>query len=282
MVVAFGGCSSSTNNNNGNGSGGHPDAATGSSSGGMSSSGGSSGGTGDSGHVDSGHHEGGGGGDAGGSCPDNAAFTPQAYMAPTAHRGACSASEITAFITACGDNGSATTCNDWQNMFSADGGTNCFNCIFDPNNTGGTWTDQHMFFTANYGACLALVDSTHGPTCAKAFDTAIDCESFQCDSCNTATEYQTCANGVDSAICMTQSAAEMTACQAELAADAGTGTMCFPGNGMTANPDLNFILGLICGTGEGGSPPPDGGGPAHDGGGTPPDGGGTPPDSGHD
>jgi hypothetical protein len=121
-----------------------------------------------------------------------------------------------------------------------------------------------MFFTANYGACLALVDTTHGPTCAKAFDNALDCESFQCDSCATSAEYQTCASGVDGAICMQYATAEGTACQVELG-DAGAGSECFPGMGTASNPDLTFIIGLVCGSGDGGvSPPSDGGGPTHD------------------
>src|SRR5580658_9518736 len=122
----------------------------------------------------SGTVEGGGGGDSGTgmgdssmgvdsglACPPDStsSYTTAAYVAAMAHQGQCTADAITAFITACGDMGTGTTCAAWQAAnvagATADGGgvgNACGNCIFAPMNNGATWTDPEGNFLPNYAA----------------------------------------------------------------------------------------------------------------------------------
>jgi hypothetical protein len=197
------------------------------------------------------------------ACPpmSTSTFNPMTYTNATAHQGVCAATDINNFIVACGDNGSETTCNTWQNANvagSVDGGagTTCGNCIFSPQNNGGTWTDPEMFFLPNYAACIQLTDPTNGLACAKAFDNISGCEGVACDFCmsestTTAEDSTDCINAANMGSCSTYETAEQTACATDLA-DGGAAQTCSPGGGVTQNPDFTYIITLICGSADGG------------------------------
>lgn len=255
LVAAFAGCSSSNGGGGGSNTDGGTDGAVHKDAGG-SSSGGDSGGSsgGDSGD------------DGGGACPDNTPFTPVAYAPVTAHKGVCTTSDIAAFVAACGDNGTQTTCGNWQtaNVAGQDGGGGnaCGNCILDPKNAGGTWVDQMGFFGPNYAGCIQLTDTANGPTCAPAYEKVNDCHGFECDSCTDNATFTTCATTVDGTICKQYADAEKTACAADLAAG-GAESTCMPGKAtQKQDPDFTYIVTLICGgaSSDGGGPTDAGGG----------------------
>ena len=196
-------------------------------------------------------------------CPDNTAFTPQAWTAPVVHAGACATADISAFLTACiATAATQATCDAWFNSnvaTDAAAGTACGNCIFEPNNNGATWSDQFGYFSPNYGACIQLTDPTHGAACGPAYAGILDCEGYECDSCADGATYQTCAQSVDGAICSQYVTTLQSACATDLA-DGGAGQVCFPSAGGSTNePDFQYIINLMCGGGDGGGTPTDSG-----------------------
>ena len=268
ILTVFAGCSSSSSGGATGGNEGGTASSSGSSSGSASSSGSSSGGATDSGHKEgsasssSGAGDDSGGDEASSTCPYGTPFTPGTYPASTAHSGACLAADITSFINACGDSGSATACDTWQtnNVPGEDGGggTACGACIFKADNSGGSFVSVtpggNGFFGANFGGCIQLLDPTNGPTCQPAYDAISDCEVSECGDCADATTYATCASAVDASVCSTQSAAVQTACAADFA-DGGVAQQCDPGaatNPPTSNPTFQLVMSLICGTADGG------------------------------
>src|ERR1700722_5977738 len=64
-------------------------------------------------------------GDGGvGTCPaSTSSFTPMKYTPAVAHQGVCTSADVGAFVTACGDDGTAASCNAWvEANVPADGG----------------------------------------------------------------------------------------------------------------------------------------------------------------
>jgi hypothetical protein len=243
-IAAFVACGGSTNTGSGGNDAG-AEATVHHEAGGGSSSGSSSGGAGD---------DGGGTGDDGGpSCPDQTTFAAQPFASVgTGHKGVCKTADITAFVTACGDNGTQTTCTAWQNTNIGDAGTACGNCILDPTNAGATWSDQFGFFSPNYGGCIEVTDATNGKACAQAYDAQVDCEGFECDSCADAPTYKTCATTVDGAICKQYATSAASSCASDVA-DGGALTTCSPGAAsQKLDPDFTYIATLICGSVDGG------------------------------
>jgi hypothetical protein len=225
---------------------------------GGSSSSGSSGGSSSSGSSSS--SSGGvasdGGGDSGSCQASVTVFTPPAYVAAVGNQGVCSASDISAFVAACGSNGSQTMCDNWQNaniMMEGGAGTTCGNCVIAPMNNGGTWTDPNGYFQPNYAGCVQLTDSTSGTMCAGALNGRLGCEGVACDSCSNAA-YQACVTSADSTGCGQYLSAYNSACMAELA-DGGAVSTCTPGAAsMNSDVDLTYVVTLICGGGDGGAP----------------------------
>jgi hypothetical protein len=165
----------------------------------------------------------------------------------------CSPTDVGAFVTACGSNGSQTACDNWQNAnlaSDAGPGTACGNCVIAPMNNGGTWSDVNGYFLPNYAGCIQLTDPTNGTMCATALNNRQGCEGLACDSC---TSYQTCVTSVDSTGCSQYTSAFRSACMSDLA-DGGAVATCAPG-AASNNPDLDlsYIVTLICGGGDGGT-----------------------------
>jgi hypothetical protein len=189
------------------------------------------------------HHE------AGPACtPSTATFTPRTAGTPAPGQGVCAASDISAFVTACGDNGSLSTCNAWiaaNAKTDAGAGTACGTCILAPNNAGGAFVDPQGYVNPNYGACVELLDKTNGAACAAAFDNQTDCEAVACDQCTQG--YNGCVHAANNGSCSSYVSAANTACAADNA-DGGALNTCAPDpNGQDG--DYTFIISLICGGG---------------------------------
>jgi hypothetical protein len=191
-----------------------------------------------------------------------ASYTPATYVPAVAHQGVCSATQISAFVTACGYSMGATqmTCNAWQAANAGDAGNACGGCIANPSNNGGLWLDPYykamnniFYGQPNYGACIQLLDPTNGTACAKALDADQACNGVACDAaCMTATDpngFQTCVMAATG--CNSYATTEMTACATDISADGGGvgNTSCQPSAASgDQDDDLNFIIGLICGS----------------------------------
>jgi hypothetical protein len=200
----------------------------------------------------------------GGTCPENAPFSMTPYTKVTGHQGVCTAADVSAFEAACGDSATDTTCNAWleANLGGQDGagGTACGNCIIPPTAPqsgvqGAAYvtcdaSQQDCDFAPNYVGCVQLVDPTHGPACAVAWDPLMQCEGAQCDDCASSSTYTACQASVDEGVCGSYTASVQMACATDFV-DGGVATTCEPGGGVTMNPDWTFIIDLICGGGGG-------------------------------
>jgi hypothetical protein len=187
----------------------------------------------------------------------------------------CTATDISAFLKACGDNSQPTDCNNWidANLAGADGGggTACGDCIVPANatGTGGASfvtfdTMGNGYFGPNYPGCIQLTDPTNGPACAGAYNNLFQCLGLECNTCTgtagdgTSEDPEACENADVSAggICSSYLAPYQSGCMADNA-DGGAAAQCEPGGGTTINPDWTLIINLICG---GGTNPGDSGG----------------------
>jgi hypothetical protein len=201
------------------------------------------------------------GADASLVCPpqSTASYTAPAYVAAVANQNLCTATDIAAFVGACGDNATTTSFNDWVEANvagdSPDGGagTPCGNCIASPMNNGALWVDSLGGLSPNYGACIQLLDPSQGAACATAFDDLLGCTGVACDNAcpmndpNQATDIAPCFAAARQGSCMSYTAAEKAACASDLADGGAVGT-CAPGTGTNKiDPDLTYIATLICG-----------------------------------
>ncbi len=220
--------------------------------------------------------------DSGSNCPYSDTFPPAgfpAYATPAKGSGACTASDISAFIAACiGSSASASGCNTWFTTNSAlasaagDAGTACGNCLFNPTNPalGGVYytatPSNNIGFDPNYGACYALVDTTNGPACAAAFDNINACDEYLCGDC-AAAQATTCEQGLNGTggACATDLTTFNTACATDYADGGIADTTCAPTHvfdpsDTTLTFDFEFVANLVCGTGSTTfTPPADGG-----------------------
>jgi hypothetical protein len=166
-------------------------------------------------------------------------------------KGACSATDISGYITACEQMTSTNTgCQNW--FTSAPAG--CTACLEPANdagmgtNTGGLLTDYSSMFNlgGNAPGCVALVDPTNGPACAAKYAPWIQClANSGCYTCTTNADFQTCGGkivGMGGA-CAAEYSAFRTACATDLA-DGGA----FMGGACS---DDTQVLSVICGNGSG-------------------------------
>jgi len=261
ILTVFAGCSSSSSKaTGGNDSGSAADVVVHHDSG--SSSGSSSGGSGDDSGDDS--------GDSGGSCSAGVPYTATTWTNVVAHQGLCDAADLSAFLVACGDAQTATSCNTWStaNLAGADGGggSTCGNCIVPPNATGTGGASFVTFdsmgngyFGPNYPGCIQLMDTTNGSSCAGAYDNLFSCLGLECNLCTgtdgdgTSEDPEACENGdvATGGICASYLSPYQTKCMTDNA-DGGVAAQCSPGsatNPATINPDWTLIINLICGGG---------------------------------
>jgi hypothetical protein len=179
----------------------------------------------------------------------------------------CSPSDISAFITACGDNGGDPMCSTWlsANVAGEGGaGTACGNCIAAPaKNNGAVFVDvlrgangglNYDALMPNYAACIQLLDPTNGPACAAAMDTYSMCDNLACDPCYNMSQFEGMAcDSTTPSGCVSYSNTQTTACMTDMA-DGGAQDTCSPGQASGASdPDYQFILTLICGSADAGT-----------------------------
>jgi hypothetical protein len=176
-------------------------------------------------------------------------YDPATYVTATAHQRACSAAAVTAFVAACGLNGSGNACTSWAtaNLASSSGdGTTCGNCIVAPMNDGAVWVGSNGIFGPNYAACVQVTDPAHGPACAAAFDDQLGCGAAACPACG-ATNVAACEASADLGVCGAYEAKAESACAPEVG-NGGAFDACSPGGSTGVDQDLTYIATLICGT----------------------------------
>lgn len=191
----------------------------------------------------------------GGTCPASVTgYSPATYNDVSVMANVCSSTDISNFVAACGDNGTDTTCGDWQTANLSDGGTSCGNCIFggvdgsgNALNNGAVYSDPDNFFGPNYAGCVQLVDTTNGAACAPALDNYQGCLGVACDMCDQQSA-QDCQTAVQTGACGTYGNAVQSACPTDFN-DGGAYNTCTPGGGQTQDPDWTYIINLVCGTG---------------------------------
>jgi hypothetical protein len=184
------------------------------------------------------------------ACPpkSTAGFTPAPYTGAVAHQGFCTAPEITAFVSACGDKATPTSCTAWVDAnVETDAATPCGRCIIARKNNGGAWVDPKGLAYPNYAACIQLTDTAHGGACAAAYDYATSCSAVACDGCSAA-DFGGCVAAAAAGECSKVVAAEQAACATDFA-DGGAAQICTPGAAtMTRDLDFLYIITLVCGT----------------------------------
>ncbi len=256
-LAAVTGCSSSSSNNSDSGAGNGADSSTGSDSGGGSDTGttptddgGTGGGdTGTTPVVDSGTppmDDSGPPAEAGpATCP--AAFSAgdlQPFVPVNQVIGACTATQISGYLTACDSTtATQTTCT---NFFNDAANANCLSCLDGAPVDAGTVTNTGarlfagMAWTANTPGCIALADPDGGTACATAQNSRFQCELITCGQCTTQAEFTSCQNAVlaTGGACATYT--DATQCAADFADGGARSTSC----GTTA-----AIFNKICGTG---------------------------------
>jgi hypothetical protein len=183
------------------------------------------------------------------ACPPNstAGFAPAPYTGAVAHQAFCTATEISAFVSACGDGSTAASCMAWVAAnVTTDAGSKCGRCIIARKNNGGVWVDPKGLAYPNYAACIQLTDPAHGGACAAAYDYATSCNAVACDSCS-AVDFAGCVAAAARGECSKDVNAEATACSTDFA-DGGAAQTCTPGTPtMTRDPDFTYIITLVCG-----------------------------------
>jgi len=214
---------------------------SGSSGGGSNSSGGSGSSSGSGGPVDAGS----------GSCTNPASTVPSSeippYMNVVQQKGACSASDIAGFISACDSSSSTqTACSNWYQTASP----TCLGClgVTDAGATtaGGLWLDdQGNVIGANAPGCDQIVDGN--TTCAAPYDEVVQCLfAAGCGACTTQTDFNTCEQLVfaGGGACNGYYMPATSACAADFGADGGA-----LNNGVCSSD--TGVLSVICGNGSG-------------------------------
>jgi hypothetical protein len=153
-------------------------------------------------------------------------------------KGACSASDIAGFISAC-DSSSSTqaACSNWYQGASP----TCLGCLgasdAGTTTTGGLWLDsQGNVIGANAPGCDAIVDGN--TTCAAPYDEVGQCLfAAGCGACTTQTDFDSCAQQVlgNGGACNSYEVRAMSACSTDYG-------VCSSDTG---------VLSVICGNGSG-------------------------------
>jgi hypothetical protein len=183
-------------------------------------------------------------------------YTPTQMTAPYANPAKCTATDIGAFVTACGVNGTDTTCTDWQNA-EATSDAGCYACIYstDTDPSWGVYVCNNTTSTClfNSGGCFDVALGTVADekqaggagSCGDIVNADFGCEDYACSTCN-GSDYDTCISSVDSNQCATYSDAYNSTTGPCTALDdaSATVTSCY---GVTDN-DLTTMTTIMCGT----------------------------------
>jgi hypothetical protein len=165
------------------------------------------------------------GGD-GGSCPAApASGAVPTYTAPALSQGVCAASDVSAFVMACGSAGSATTCATYGATASA-----CTSCLFSSGSTIAPIETLSIggqpFPNKSVGACILVAGGTGAAGCAGGVDSLADCLILACAACP-ASEETSCAmqgGSAMSSVCESYSSGT-SACAAHATAAIGCETI---------------------------------------------------------
>jgi hypothetical protein len=191
-------------------------------------------------------------------------YTAITMSAPYAYPSLCASADIAAFITACGNNGNQTDCNNWQ-MNEQNSAANCLNCVYSSKSDpkwGVFACDSSGVCIYNAGGCIDLVTGTVSSekqaqgsgSCGDLVDTDSDCQNFACGTCDS-TDQNNCLTSATANECSgydgpVQNATGACSLLDPDASNAALVNMCF-GN---TDPDFTTMVALMCG-----SPPSDGG-----------------------
>lgn len=174
---------------------------------------------------------------------------------PQAHANVCAGTDISAFVAACGSNGSDMACSTWQ-MNEMGSAPNCLGCIYSQDGDakwGVNYCDTTATCNPNIGGCIDVVLGTVAQekqaggagSCGDLWDAVTGCEGNACNTCN-GTDYDTCLNSADSNECKPQNDAANNpsgACSA-LGTDAAmAAAACF----LSTDTDLTTVVTTMCG-----------------------------------
>lgn len=191
-------------------------------------------------------------------------YTPITMSAAYVYPGLCPTADIAAFITACGNNGDQTDCDNWQ-MSEQTSDVNCLNCVYSSKSDpkwGVFACDSSGVCLYNAGGCVDYVTGTvsmekqaqGSGSCGDLIDTDNDCQNFACNNCDS-TDQNNCLMSATANECVAydgpvQNATGPCSVLNPDASNAALVNMCF-GN---TDPDFTTMVTLMCG-----SPPSDGG-----------------------
>ncbi|HEX4517408.1 MAG TPA: hypothetical protein VH054_27875 [Polyangiaceae bacterium] len=205
------------------------------------------------------------GGDAASTCKSgltcevcDGTFSTSQMTAPYQKAGACTAGDITAFVTACGAAGTEQTCDAWQNA-EVDAGPSCLDCTFS-SSTASKWgvyvcDDNAGTCSFNTPGCLDVALATVAQekqaggsgSCGDLYNDAYDCESYACNSCVSQTDFDSCLSSADDNECKQYADLAYSTtgtCAAANDPDASaTINSCFNQN----DTDLATMTALLCG-----------------------------------
>jgi hypothetical protein len=153
---------------------------------------------------------------------------------------ACSATQISDFITACASTTSTpTTCSTWTGTST---NSACYTCIFPSTNAGAVVADSASD-NFNVAGCIALTDTSGGTACAQALQPLEECDDVACTDCfstsATAASIDQCESAAETGACASYLSQTDSSCANDFA-DGGAANTC-----STAT----YILNLFCGTG---------------------------------
>lgn len=190
--------------------------------------------------TDAGHHDSGGGGgwgDSGSPSPTDSGardggpacgpqsvstFTPTWHPPAPAHRGDCTAQQLTDFYNACfGPSATSSTCSAFMNA-PADAGPSCARCAMSQvsDSTYSAVVSSSNLSWINVSGCIDVLDPG-ALSCAQSVQANDQCEFAACGSCGAA--YDTCTAAADQGGCKPYATA--AACS-EALADAGAVSPC--------------------------------------------------------
>jgi len=188
---------------------------------------------------------------------DVSGYVPPVMGVPLQMVGACAASDITAYITACFPPGTSATCQAW---FALDAGA-CTTCLTPTQQTASTWGAitcvDSTTCNINEAGCVDLLQGTvidekaHGGpgSCGDLLTASFGCEDYACSSCTSPTDFTSCVSDVAMNACVSYVNAEATkngVCSF-LESEAGSVVQseCFP----QTNADIATTINVFCGTG---------------------------------
>jgi hypothetical protein len=181
---------------------------------------------------------------------DVTGFTVTPQSTPNQATNACSAQDISSFVTAClSASATQSTCTNWEK--SDAGGPGCFACLVtqDISTKWGPLVCSQSSCTINVGGCMDIVsgqvvieNGTNG-SCGDLTNAADECVDYACGACTDSSASTTCANDAEQVECKSYFDAAANASVCGLV-DAGP-TTCSP----QSDADWAAFLNVFCGTG---------------------------------